>query len=112
MTTFNMTEMAANAKSASRVAAQLSTTEKNNLLTAIADAIEANSNSIISENSKDIAAGRAKGLSQAMLDRLVLTVQGIKDISAAIRLVISMACHYALMVFKWVKCVFHLVLSR
>jgi len=91
MTTFNMTEMAANAKSASRVAAQLSTTEKNNLLTAIADAIEANSNSIISENSKDIAAGRAKGLSQAMLDRLVLTVQGIKDISAAIREIIALS---------------------
>jgi len=91
MTTFNMTDMATNAKSASRVAAQLSTAEKNKLLTAIADAIEANSDSIISENSKDIDAGRAKGLSQAMLDRLVLTVQGIKDISAAIREIIALS---------------------
>ncbi len=87
---FSMKEMAANAKVASRVAAQLTTSEKNILLNAIADAIEANSENIISENSKDIDAGRNKGLSQAMLDRLVLTEQGVKDISSAIREIIAL----------------------
>jgi glutamate-5-semialdehyde dehydrogenase len=90
MSTFNMAIMAADAKVASRVAAQLTTIEKNKLLNAIADAIELNSTSIINENSKDIEAGRAKGLAEAMLDRLLLTEQGVKDISSAIREIVTL----------------------
>lgn len=90
-TNFSMEKMALNAKIASRISAQLTTTEKDALLNAIADAIEANSDHIISENAKDIDAGRAKGLTQAMLDRLVLTKQGVKDISAAIREIVALA---------------------
>lgn len=90
MSQFNMATMAKNAKSASRAAAQLTTIEKNALLSAIADAIEANSEQIIKENSKDIDAGREKGLAEAMLDRLLLTEQGIKDISSAIREIIAL----------------------
>jgi len=86
-----MAVMAAQAKKASRVTAQLTTIEKNLLLNAIADSIEANSALIISENGKDIDAGRAKGLSDAMLDRLLLTTQRVKDISAAIREIIALS---------------------
>jgi len=82
--------MAINAKKASRVAAQLNSGEKNALLNAIANAIEENSDIIINENSKDIAAGREKGLSQAMLDRLLLTENAIKDISSAIREIVAL----------------------
>jgi glutamate-5-semialdehyde dehydrogenase len=85
MTEFSITAAAAQTKKASRAVAQLTSTEKNDLLTAIADAIEADSQKIIIENAKDIASGTAKGLTQAMLDRLVLTESAIKDISAAIR---------------------------
>jgi len=85
-----MENMAANAKVASRIAAQLTTPEKNIILNAIADVIETNSANIISENTKDIEAGRSKGLTQAMLDRLVLTQQGVKDISAAIREIVAL----------------------
>ncbi len=91
MSAFNMAAMAAQAKKASRVAAQLTTIEKNTLLHAIADSIEKNSESIISENSKDIDSGREKGLSEAMLDRLLLTTQRVKDISSAIREIIALA---------------------
>ncbi len=89
-TSFSMENMAANAKVASRVAAQLTTTEKNIILNAIADVIETNSANIINENAKDIEAGRSKGLTQAMLDRLVLTTQGVQDISAAIREIVAL----------------------
>ena len=82
--------MAQKAKQASRVAAQLNSSEKNALLNDIATAIENNSDAIIQENSKDIAAGREKGLSQAMLDRLVLTDKGIKDMSSAIREIVAL----------------------
>jgi len=87
---FNIETMAVNARIASRVVAQLTTTEKNTLLTAIADAIEANSHVIIQENAKDIVAGKDKGLSQAMLDRLLLDDKGIKGISSAIREIIAL----------------------
>ena len=90
MNQFNMAAMATSAKIASRVAAQLTTSEKNTLLIAMADAIEANSANIINENSKDIEAGREKGLAEAMLDRLLLTEQGIKDISSAIREIVAL----------------------
>ncbi len=82
---FNMAKMAQQVKVASRVAAQLTTEQKNTLLTAIAAFIESNSEQILLENEKDIAAGSAKGLSDAMLDRLLLTEQRISDISDAIR---------------------------
>jgi glutamate-5-semialdehyde dehydrogenase len=85
MTEFSMAAAAVNTKVASRVVAQLTSTKKNALLTAIAEAIEADSKLIIEENAKDIATGKDKGLTQAMLDRLVLTETGIKDISSAIR---------------------------
>ena len=90
MTDFNIATMASNAKTASRIAAQLNSSDKNTLLNAIADAIEANSDSIIAENAKDIVAGRDKDLSQAMLDRLVLDEKGIKDISDAIREIVAL----------------------
>jgi len=88
--TFNMNEMAVNAKIASRVVAQLSTTQKNELLTAIASEIEINSQSIIEENKKDIDGGREKGLTEAMLDRLLLTPQRITEIANAIREIVTL----------------------
>ena len=90
MTDFNIATMAKNAKKASRVASQLNSSEKNTLLNAIATSIENNSDVIIEENGKDIAAGREKGLSQAMLDRLVLDDKGIKGISSAIREIVAL----------------------
>ena len=91
MTDFNIATMAQKAKKASRVAAQLNTSEKNTLLLAIANAIEINSDTIIQENNKDIIAGREKGLTQAMLDRLVLDDKGIEGISSAIREIAALA---------------------
>lgn len=82
---FDMVLMAQQAKTASRAVAQLSSVQKNNLLTDIANAVEQNSGLILAQNSKDIAAGSAKGLTDAMLDRLLLTEQRVKDIAKAIR---------------------------
>lgn len=89
--TFNMAVMAKNAKVASRVVAQLTTTQKNDLLSTMAQAIIDKSASIIQENIKDIEAGRAKGLSEAMLDRLLLTEQRVIDIADAIREIVTLS---------------------
>lgn len=83
-TTFDIASLAKKAKQASLQAAQLNSEIKNTLLTAMANNIIAKQNTIIAENSKDISAGEAKGLSTAMLDRLLLTPERIQGISDAI----------------------------
>jgi len=87
---FDIAVNAKQVKKASRIVAQLTTTQKNSLLTEMASAIEANAQVIIEENSKDILAGREKGLSEAMLDRLLLTDQRVTDIADAIREIITL----------------------
>ena len=57
----------------------------------MAKAIEHDSANIIVENTKDISSGREKGLTTAMLDRLLLTEQGIVDIADAIREIVTLA---------------------
>jgi glutamate-5-semialdehyde dehydrogenase len=91
MNSFNMAESAKLVKKASRAVAQLTTSQKNTLLTDMAAGIEAASDSIVTENAKDIQAGKEKGLSAAMLDRLLLTKQRINDIADAIREIVSLA---------------------
>ncbi|WOH36300.1 glutamate-5-semialdehyde dehydrogenase [Thalassotalea fonticola] len=83
-TKFDIVSLAKKAKQASLQAAQLNSETKNKLLTAMANNIIAEQNTIIAENSKDISAGEAKGLSTAMLDRLLLTPERIQGISDAI----------------------------
>ncbi|MEW6594854.1 MAG: glutamate-5-semialdehyde dehydrogenase [Thermodesulfobacteriota bacterium] len=82
-------KLAVEAKSAARQVASLSTTAKNRVLLNMAEALIANKALIQRENEKDLAAGRAKGLSAAMLDRLALTgktidsmVAGLKEVAA------------------------------
>jgi len=87
---FNIAAAAGQAKTASRVVAQLTTAEKNALLTDIAAAIADSKDFILKENEKDISAGREKGLSDAMLDRLLLTGQRIDDIADAIREIVAL----------------------
>ncbi|MGV1099401.1 glutamate-5-semialdehyde dehydrogenase [Thiovibrio sp. JS02] len=82
-------QMAMAAKKASRNMANLSTTAKNNALLKMAEALLAQKAYIQAENAKDLAAGREKGLSAAMLDRLALSdkvidsmVGGLKEVAA------------------------------
>ena len=82
-------KLAIEAKKAARQVASLSTTSKNRVLLQMAEALVAQKAVIQAENGKDLAAGRAKGLSAAMLDRLALTdktidsmVAGLKEVAA------------------------------
>jgi glutamate-5-semialdehyde dehydrogenase len=61
------------AKKAARKLAFESTTRKNNVLTRMAQALQDHKGFIQAENEKDLIAGREKGLSAAMLDRLALS---------------------------------------
>ena len=77
--------IAADARQASFAMAKLSTTVKNELLMDMAMALINNAPHIIEENKKDLAAGEKRGLSTAMLDRLMLNEVRIKGMADAIR---------------------------
>lgn len=79
-----------NAKLASKVLSVASSDIKNKALERMAQALEDNSVMIIAENKKDIENGRANGLSEAMLDRLMLDSGRIEKIAAAIREIIAL----------------------
>ncbi len=66
-------DMAVRAKKAARSLVSLSTKAKNNVLLRMAAGIDAKREYIQAENAKDLAAGREKGLSPAMLERLELS---------------------------------------
>ena len=77
----DLKEMGRAARQASRTLARLSSTRKNEALHAIADALEARSAEVLAQNELDIADGRANGLSDALLDRLLLTTDRIRSLA-------------------------------
>ncbi len=80
-----MLQLARQAKEASRVMAKLSSGVKDQLLRAMADALEQGGAELIAANEADVAAGREKGLSAAMIDRLVLDEQRIRAMADGLR---------------------------
>ncbi len=84
-----ISQMAKTARIAGRSLATLSSTRKNSVLLRMADGLRSQTAFIQQENEKDLANGREKGLSSAMLDRLELSneiidsmIQGIEEVVA------------------------------
>ncbi|EKO3565946.1 glutamate-5-semialdehyde dehydrogenase [Vibrio metschnikovii] len=86
----DLIEMGKAAKSASFQLATASTAQKNQALAIIADELEANMDAILAANAKDIALGQASGLSEALLDRLLLNESRLQAIAHDVRNVISL----------------------
>ncbi|MEN9573270.1 MAG: hypothetical protein RL514_1125 [Verrucomicrobiota bacterium] len=80
-----MTQLAQQAKAASRELAKLSTADKNAALLAMADALQASAPALQAANAKDMATGAAMGLSAAMLDRLKLDDKRIAAMAKGLR---------------------------
>src|ERR1700685_1675019 len=83
--TEQMTQLAKQAKAASRELAKLTTAEKNDCLLAMADALEKNSNALKKVNTLDMKAGVKLNLSAAMLDRLKLDDKRIFAMAKSLR---------------------------
>jgi glutamate-5-semialdehyde dehydrogenase len=82
-------DMAKGAKKAARTLVSLSSSAKNDILLHMAKSIDAKREFIQSENKKDLLAGKEKGLSDAMLDRLELSdaviesmMNGLQEVAA------------------------------
>ncbi|MCF0147055.1 MAG: glutamate-5-semialdehyde dehydrogenase [Clostridium sp.] len=85
-----MKELGKNAKEASYDLGIASTTEKNNALELMAKALIDNTEEIIKENEKDLNIAIEKGTSKAMLDRLSLNEDRIKDMAKGLRDLIAL----------------------
>ncbi|TGY40799.1 glutamate-5-semialdehyde dehydrogenase [Clostridium sartagoforme] len=79
-----------NAKEASYDLGIASTTEKNNALELMAQALLNNKEEIINENKKDLEVAVQKGTSKAMLDRLALNEERIEGMAKGLRDLISL----------------------
>ena len=84
-----MAELGQRARQASRVLAAADTHAKNGALQAIADELASCRTGLIEEDQRDLAAGAAKGLDAALLDRLELNdaridgmIEGLRQIAA------------------------------
>ena len=88
------------ARGASSKLALLSTAEKNALLLAIADAIEANEKSVLAANREDV---ENSGLEDAMRDRLLLTAPRIEDMARGVREVAALPDPIGETLAEWTK---------
>ncbi|WP_268741756.1 glutamate-5-semialdehyde dehydrogenase [Geotalea uraniireducens] len=83
-------KIAADARQASLAMARLSSAAKNELLMNMAMALINNTPHLVEENAKDLSAGEKKGLSAAMLDRLMLDEARIKAMADGLREVVGL----------------------
>jgi glutamate-5-semialdehyde dehydrogenase len=83
--------LAADCAEAARELSTLSTDKKNRVLRRMADELEASTEDILAANETDMEAGRDEGLSEALLDRLLLTPERIEKMANALRDVASFA---------------------
>jgi glutamate-5-semialdehyde dehydrogenase len=88
------------ARAASAKLAQLSTEQKNALLLAIADAVEAHEKDILAANRADI---EHSGLEGAMRDRLLLTPARIKEMARGVRDVAALPDPIGETLAEWTK---------
>ncbi len=86
----NMQALGQRAKSASLELRQFDTAAKNDALHAIADAIDANRDTILAANAADMEDGRAAGLTSALLDRLNLAKR-LAGVTADVRSVAELS---------------------
>lgn len=86
----NLVELAKKSKASAHKLSLLNTQQKNELLLAMSEQLLANQESILKANSTDIQLGKGKGLSDAMLDRLLLTPERLSSMSNAIREIIQL----------------------
>ena len=98
-----MIEMGDHAVAAARQLATLGTRRKNLILEAMAESLEASRDRLKEANARDMAAGRAAGLSDAMLDRLLLTDKRMDSMINGVRALIGLKDPVGQKISRWVR---------
>jgi glutamate-5-semialdehyde dehydrogenase len=83
-------ERAEEAREAARALGRASTRVKNDALLEMAREVRARADVLAKENEKDLAAGREKGLSAALIDRLTLTGKRIEEMAQGLEEVVQL----------------------
>ena len=78
-------EICKKAKTASTQLAKASAEQKNKALCNMADSLEKNCTEILEANKKDVEAARAKGVKEALIDRLVLDKRRVESMANNLR---------------------------
>jgi glutamate-5-semialdehyde dehydrogenase len=81
----SFSETCAQARKASRALAIATTADKNAALEAVASALVSSAARIASENEADVAAARARGTKDALVDRLVLDASRVESVAKSVR---------------------------
>lgn len=79
------------ARAASRILVTATTEQKNRALLAMAEQLIAQAEFLKTENAKDLAAGKANGLDDAMLDRLAISDKGVAQMAEGLRQIASLS---------------------
>ncbi|MBN2855243.1 MAG: glutamate-5-semialdehyde dehydrogenase [Halothiobacillaceae bacterium] len=85
-----MTQLGQAARQAARQLARVTTADKNRALLAIAEALRASTPALMAANAVDVANAHARGLDAAMIDRLMLSPQGIEQMAEGVRQVANL----------------------
>ena len=96
-------ELGIKAKGVQTFLSQVNTDDKNRALLAIADALEANEEKIISANALDLENGKAAGLGAGLLDRLMLNSERIAGIADGVRQVAALDDACGKVVYEYEK---------
>lgn len=99
----DMLAMGDRAVAASRALAQLSSRRKNSILEAMAAEIESRREAIKAANARDMEAGRAAGLSGALLDRLLLSDARIEGMVKGLRNVVVLKDPVGARISRWIR---------
>lgn len=83
-------EIAKKAREASFYGAKLARPQKDAVLEKMAEALLAQAERIIQANKKDVEAGKEKGLSAAMIDRLILDAKRIQEMAKGVQEVVAL----------------------
>ncbi|MCW5617826.1 MAG: glutamate-5-semialdehyde dehydrogenase [Nitrosomonas sp.] len=79
------------ARAASRLVAKAETADKNKALTAMAEAIDRDTQTLLAANAKDLEHARTKGLEAAMIDRLTLSQKSIANMAEGLQQIAALA---------------------
>lgn len=85
MSNHDLSPLSRGARYASQIISRLSGKEKNALLERMADLLIENISEIVHENGKDVEQAKNKGLTPAMIDRLVLNKSRIEGMALALK---------------------------
>ncbi len=86
----DLNEIGKQAKAAAGILAITPTEQKDKALLAIADALADCEDAILEANQQDVAEGRENGLSEALIDRLMLTSERLAGIAKDVRSVVNL----------------------